>query len=242
MSTDNQSIFNQDTSQSASTDANNTSQSQTTQSTVPQELVELVGEGKKYKSIDDALKSVPHAQTHISKLESELAQLKEEVSKRKAAEQILEEIKASSNNQSTTTTVPSGVTEDIVKQLVQQQLTETEQTKVRQSNVTSVVNKFKEKFGDKSEETYTKLASDTGLSIAQLNTLAATSPSAVLKLAGLDSSKTTPVVTHPTSSINTEGFKPTGNTELSAKVRTGASTKELVAAWRNAGQKVGKTN
>ena len=47
--------------------------------TIPQELVDLVGENKKYKTVEDALKSVAPAQAHISKLEAELAQLKEQI-------------------------------------------------------------------------------------------------------------------------------------------------------------------
>ena len=47
---------------------------------IPTEVQELVGEGKKYQSPEDALKSVPHAQQHIQTLESELAEIKEELS------------------------------------------------------------------------------------------------------------------------------------------------------------------
>ncbi len=32
---------------------------------IPTEAAELVGDGKKYQSVEDALKSVPHAQKHI---------------------------------------------------------------------------------------------------------------------------------------------------------------------------------
>lgn len=234
-----QTIFSTD---STATTASQQSQSQTT-STVPQELAELVGEGKKYASVEDALKSVPHAQTHISKLEQEMAQLREEVSKRKAAEDILAEIKASST-QTTSTSVPNGVTEDTVAQLIQKQLELSEAKKTQKQNAEIVVNKFKESFGEKAEEMFTTLSKDTGLTVQQLNSLAASSPNAVLKLAGLDSSsKTTPVVKHPTNSVNTEGLKPqNGNGELSARVKQGASTKDLVSAWRNAGQKIGKTS
>ena len=35
---------------------------------IPTEAAELVGDGKKYSSVEDALKSVPHAQKHIQTL------------------------------------------------------------------------------------------------------------------------------------------------------------------------------
>ena len=68
---------------------------------IPTEAVELVGEGKKYSSVEDALKSVPHAQKHIQTLESELATLKEELSKRKTTEELLDEIKSGIQPQAT---------------------------------------------------------------------------------------------------------------------------------------------
>ena len=43
---------------------------------IPTEASELVGAGKKYQSVEDALKSVPHAQKHIQTLENELANVK----------------------------------------------------------------------------------------------------------------------------------------------------------------------
>jgi hypothetical protein len=46
---------------------------------IPTEVQSLVGEGKKYQSPEDALKSVPHAQKHIETLESELAEAREEL-------------------------------------------------------------------------------------------------------------------------------------------------------------------
>ena len=61
---------------------------------IPTEAAELVGDGKKYSSVEDALKSVPHAQKHIQTLESELATLKEELMKRRTTEELLDEIKS----------------------------------------------------------------------------------------------------------------------------------------------------
>ena len=64
---------------------------ETQQNAIPTELAEFVGEGKKYQTVEDALKSIPHAQSHIQKLEEEMKQAREELAKRKAAEELLEE-------------------------------------------------------------------------------------------------------------------------------------------------------
>ena len=62
--------------------------------TIPPDVSEFVGEGKKYKSIEDALKSVPNAQRHITQIEEENARLKAEVASRQSVEEIFIEIKS----------------------------------------------------------------------------------------------------------------------------------------------------
>ena len=75
--------------------------------------------------------------------------------------------------------------------------------------------------------------------VEQLNTLAVTSPEAVLKLAGIKK----PVnLGKPTSTVNTQGSFSQPQGELSAKVPKGASTKDLVNAWKIAGEKVKQRN
>ena len=127
--------------------------------------------------------------------------------------------------------------------MIAQTLGQAEAQKISKANIDKVTSTFQSKFGEKAEEFYIKLAQETGMSVQYLNNLSATSPSAVLKLAGLDSKPTQPITTKPTGgSINTEAFNSnnTGVQEGSARVRQGASTRELVAAWKNAGAKVGK--
>lgn len=207
---------------------------------LPPEVLEFVGEGKKYSNPVDALKSVPHAQKHISTLEAELVQTKTELEKRRTAEELLNEIKSSTNSQ-TITPVQSGLTEDAVVRILEQKLVQKQVQEKAQSNAQVVATSFAEKFGDKAEEVYNKLATDSGLTVTQLNTLAATAPSAVLKLAGLDN--TIQTISKSTGTINTETMKQNNNQDgLSARVRQGASTKDLVNAWKIAGQKIGKQN
>ena len=200
---------------------------------LPQEVAELVGEGKKYKSAEDALKSIPHAQSHISKLEEEMAQMREELAKRKAAEELLEEFKANGFKQEPTTVKSEPVD---IESVVAKVLSQKEQQALAQSNQKQVVQAFDGKYGEKGEEMYIKLAEDAGMSVAELNLLAARSPKALFKLAGFEQKESIPSKTQ--SSVNTEGFQSTSSTNLSAKVPKGATTKDVVQAWRNAGEKV----
>ena len=208
----------------------------TPQFQIPTEAEGLVGEGKKYSSVEDALKSVPHAQKHIQTLESELATLKEELSKRKTTEELLDEIKSGIQPQAT----PAGTEfdQDKLLQLVDQTLEVKERQKAAKSNADTVASKFTEKYGSKAEEVYNSVARDSGLTVQQLNSLAASSPKIVLKLAGLEG-QSAPVAAKPNSTVNTEvlGQKPDPN-QLSARVKQGATTKDLVNAWKIAGEKV----
>lgn len=206
--------------------------------TLPQEVAELVGAGKKYATPEDALKSVPHAQKHIQTLTEELQVAKAELEKRKTAEQLLDEIK--SGIKPTESPSTSQITPDTVSQLIEQTLNKQKQESVETQNVAKVTSSFSKVFGENAEANYIKLASDSGLTVQQLNLLSKTSPAVVLKLAGITETKSTssgPIQ----SSINTEGMQSTENTQaLSSKVKSGASTKDLVNAWKIAGQKVGK--
>lgn len=210
---------------------------------VPQELVELVGEGKKYKTVDEALKSVPHAQTHIARLEAELAEKNEALAKAKAVEDLLEELKKSGQaptpaqqQQIEAVKLDPNEIAKTVDQVVERRLAIQEANRRAQINTSSVVNAFTQKFGNDSEKEYIKIAEESGLSIEALNRLAATSPAAVLRLAGIQHS---PEVQHTpgktSGSVNTEAFRsqqPQGQLQ-SARVQ-GGKTSDLVSAWRAA--------
>ena len=202
---------------------------------IPTEAQDYVGEGKKYKSPEDALKSVPHAQEHISTLEAELAEVKEELTKRKTTQELLDEIK--SGQQVEATTSQPEVNQDTLEQLVQNTLERRDQAAHAKTNATSVSSKFTEKYGSAAEATYNQIAKESGLTVQQLNSLAATSPNAVLKLAGLDA-KVSTETSKSTGTVNTQTLTGNPSEVASARVRQGASTKDLVRAWKIAGEKV----
>lgn len=202
---------------------------------VPAEVAELVGEGKKYKTVEDALKSVPHAQGHIAKLEQEMATLREEVAKRKAAEELLDELKAVG---ATAGTPPAKVDikpEDIAK-TVEMILDKKQSEDAAKENIKHIKDAFVSAFGEKAKETYAKIAGESGLTVEQLNFLSAKSPQVVRKLAGIDETKQN-VFEKQHSTVNTESFRQDQNQNKTAKV-SGGSTKDMVSAWRMAGELV----
>jgi len=202
---------------------------------IPTEAADFVGQGKKYQSVEDALSSVPHAQKHIQTLESELAEVKEELIKRKTTVELLDEIKSGIVPQDTTE--PVQFNQDNLEQLVSQTLENREVQKTAHANAKSVSASFMEQYGEKAEEVYNSVAKDNGLTVEQFNSLSATSPDAVLKLAGLE--KRPQAVEKSTGTVNTEALEsaPNGKSDLSARVKKGATTKDLVDAWKVAGEK-----
>jgi hypothetical protein len=208
-------------------------------STVPTEVADLVGEGKKYRSVEDALKSVPHAQKHIETLEQENARIKSELEKRRTAEELLEEIRNGISQPAAGTPAPT-FDPNTIESTVEQLLARKEAKRSADSNISQVVSKFQEVFGDKekAEQEYIKIAAEAGLSVQMLNNLAATSPAAVLKLAGIGTAKQQPVG-KPSSTVNTESFSQGNTQQLSSKVpAVGSTTKDLMQAVRNAREKV----
>ena len=202
---------------------------------IPTEAQELVGEGKKYQSPEDALKSVPHAQKHIETLESELASVKEELTKRQTTQELIDELKSGSQPVENTTQ-SAEINQDNIMDLVNKTLSIRESKAQADSNAKQVAAKFTAQYGDKAEATYNSIAKELNVTVKQLNELASSAPSIVLKAAGL--SAATAPVGNTTGSVNTEALSNTATPEaLSAKVESG-STKDLLKAWGRAGEKI----
>lgn len=187
---------------------------------------------QKYSDVESALKSLPHANDHISKLQAEMEELRAEVSRRQSAEEVLQRLESKTTEKSET---PSVGTVDLaqIEQMVDSRLTARQTAELQKSNLNSVISKVGEVYGEKAEEVFYSTATEAGLSMEQINNLAATAPSAVLKLMGL-TAKTSGLPGKTFSSVNTEAMQHNNQESRSAKVPFGASTKDMVNAWRNA--------
>lgn len=155
---------------------------------VPPELADWVGEGKKYKSVEEVYKAFPNAQTHISTLEQRVQEMEAELQKRKTAEELLNEIKttATTTEQQKPTSQGVEVNERVLSELVERKLNERVTRQKQDENTGKVVDAFTQAFGDKKEESYAQIAKENGLTIEEMNGLAAKSPDLVIKLAGIN--------------------------------------------------------
>ena len=165
----------------------------------------------KYKTVQDALIGLQHAQTHIQTLLTEKRTVDEELnSLRPVASQVTELQKvvqqltqaAPAQN---ATPASQGMSEEAIATLVEQTMTKQQQAQVAKANVATVVESVKKAFGDKAEQTFYDKAKELGMDVASFNALAARTPAAVLKLLGLDR-PSTPSQSSTTTSINTTAF------------------------------------
>lgn len=212
---------------------------QAPQMTLPEELQEYVGEGKKYSSIEDALRSIPHAQTHISKLEQENAEYKSKVEKAMTMEELIEQMRTQQPKEDNTSQQVGVGAEDLLanlsgqlEQMVEQKMLLDKQQEAYRANQGKVAKAFQETYGDKAEEMYGKLAEEVGMDVASLNGLAASSPASVLKMAQLGA-KPKPAPSQQ-SSVNTGAFIANSASQPAERktVMFGATSADILDSWR----------
>lgn len=200
---------------------------------IPEAVKGLVGEGMKYATPEAALESLPHAQHHIDNLEQEAVNMREELATRKSVEEVLKEINK--------TTPESGAEQQLTQEqmdaLIDTRLATKEAQALAKSNADEVVKKFTEVFGDKdkAKEVYAQKAADLGLTMQEVNNLAATSPKAVFELYGIKPTEGLPPKIG--SNINSEAVVSNNVQPVKQVSVMGASTHSKdIAAWNAAAE------
>jgi len=187
---------------------------------------------QKYSTVEDALKSIPFATTHISKLEQENAELTTKLNQAQTVKDILDEISV----QRTPSEEPTvqGLDESRVAEIVSQQLTVTEQQRLIQVNQAAAAAALQAHFGDvqTAEKKYIAKAEELGISVQFLNDVAAKSPKALLNLFDITAVEKQEIP----EKIQDSGITPVEiQDETKPKsVMWGASHSDLKEAWRAA--------
>ena len=209
---DQNSIFKDQTSQE-------TPASQTTSQAPASDLNDLLSSIKnergepKYRTIEDAIKALSHSQTYIPELSTKVKQQEQEISElRMAATKVseLERVVKALTEQETQTKTPevNALTPDKVTELVSQVIQANKASETHQSNLSLVVNTMKTAFGDDASKVFYEKAASVGMTVDQINALAASTPKAVFKLLGIDEQKAKPLSAPFNTTINTAGFTP----------------------------------
>lgn len=190
----------------------------------------------KYNNPVDALNALKHSQEFIPQLKqenaslrSEIEQLRAQVEKLKAVEGVVERLTSQQN--SAATPAPA-LDENAIADLVQRTLSKREIEAIQKANVTSVATTIQGQFGQDAEKVFYGKAQELGMSVQQMNALAATSPQAVLQLFGLQKSeeKKVNVPSAVPAGVNTAGFQPKQDTFIKRNdkgVVIGATTHDV---------------
>lgn len=186
----------------------------------------------KYTDVAQALDSIPHAQQHISTIEAENATLTEALNAANAAKDLL--VKQAGEKPAPAT----GLTPEEVARISRETMESTNLANTQAANVASVNAKFSELYGSKAVEQMSEIAKASGMSVAAVKELAKTSPSAVLRLAGINPTTLAPVVPKTPGQGGGDTFTPPQTPEPPKSIMGGSNTKELVANWRAAGEAI----
>lgn len=221
MTQENSELFNQEQT-TATTE-------QTPDATPPSELDAYVGDGKKFKTIADLVKSFEHKEAHIKQIEEENKAFRESQTKQKDLEAIVQQLKEERLQQNDQAV--QGVDSRQVAQLVEQMFQQQTARQVHEANAKQVLTAFKETFGESAEAEYIKLADELGMAPKDLDKLAYTSPKTVLKLISRPAAShggkiESSVVAPPsTQQNNNNGIKLSGNTtkDLANSIRAARS-------------------
>ena len=126
-------------------------------------LSELVGEGKKFKTIEDLAQGKLQSDIHIKRLEEEARELREKVAAAKSVEDVLEAIKAKAalednppkkDDPDDKVLPSSGITAEQVAKIVAEQLKGSETAKQKEANRLKANELMKQMFGDKAKEKF----------------------------------------------------------------------------------------
>jgi hypothetical protein len=184
-------------------------------------LEELIGEGKKYANLEAALKSIPHAQKHITQLEQETADLR---ARKADVDEVLANMGRGSEQEDKTTSID----ENTVADRVIAKLTAKEQEAAKATNLELASDKLASKVGgiEAAAKLIVEKAKELGLHPSDLQRIAEKSPTAFLAYFNETLPNTSDKMPMSKGGINTEAL-----TNSSARVEEGTY------AWYSAQRK-----
>lgn len=170
---------------------------------------DLVGEGKKFSTVDDLAKGKAESDRVIRARETELAQLRDELSKRESLEALIERTRTPQSAGPVSEQPPAAVTPSFTEEDLEARIRsiseKTTQAQRAAANAELVSTKLNQVFGteDKANEVVNAKARELGVNIKFLEDMAVASPDGFLKLLGVnDAPRSTPQVPH--SNVNAE--------------------------------------
>lgn len=186
-------------------------------------LEDLVGDGKKFKSVEDLARGKAEADLYIETLNKRSDQLREDYLKMReeaTAQAKLQDLIDRLENR-TTPQLPVESPErqptpsfdpSKLPSLIREESIKLENERKADTNFKQVQNKLKEQFGNNAQQVLQERMNSLDLSIEDINSLARKSPTAFYNTLGLNNTQTESLIGPPRSS-NTAGFQPRGETK-----------------------------
>jgi adenosyl cobinamide kinase/adenosyl cobinamide phosphate guanylyltransferase len=152
-------------------------------------LAELVGDGKKFRTVEDLAKGKAESDRYIATLTAQLDEARTEVQKRIALEELKTAIlERDNNNNQLTPGQPEQkpvVDADSIEELVNKKLTEAEATKIRNANEAAVADKLTSVWGENAKVELARAGAAIGMSLKELQEIGQRNPQALFKLIGV---------------------------------------------------------
>ena len=197
----------------------------------------------KYDSVEKALEALNASQQFIETLKNEksgvsaeLQKAREELAKMGSIEDFVKKLEPAmkTDEPKATTEVPTGLSEEAIKKLLQQQLEERDQQSQQQKNLDTVINSLSDKHGDKAAEFIRKRANELNTTPEQLKMLAKTNPALVMQALGGDKASNT----SPSQSSLNMDTKPRNDLQMptweKGSTRGGLTDRQLADRFREA--------
>lgn len=176
---------------------------------IPESVKDLIGEGKKYETVEAALKALGHAQQHVAQLEAENKAFRETGQQTDAMKAVLDEIGELKKRLGTSEQTDQSATPDpeTQKKLVRDIIHEEKSVEQRRANFGTVLDRLVNEHGDKAKvnEFMEKRAVSLGISVDDLQLLAQKSPDAFFKLVNEQKSDSASGFTPPADTHDKSG-------------------------------------
>jgi hypothetical protein len=188
-------------------------------------LEELVGEGKKFKSVEDLARGkyeadlfIAHKNKEYDTLREDYVKLFEEQKTAKTLEEMIDRISQKPLGSESTLNADSVMNQPKydpkeVETLFEQKFREKTIQQTQAQNLNFVKDKLIEKFGPNYQTHVKAQIEDLGISDAEFTTLAKANPKLVIRTLGLDRQQTEDFDAPPRSSVRSDNFSPKGATK-----------------------------
>jgi hypothetical protein len=168
-------------------------------------LEKLVGEDKKFKSVEDLAKGKLEADAFIERLKQEKEEMRKDLDARLTVEEALSKMNNRANDVTSDITNQDrqeGDTGVDLDKLVEEKISIWNQQQAAMSNEQSCNQMMVDRYGEKAKDMLVQISKQKGVSLEMARTLAQQSPAAFKSLMGLDQSSSVPSSTSGT--VNTQ--------------------------------------